>query len=182
MNNQIACGAVLTGVLGLCMLAGTHREAPLVGHQKLDSVPAALEERVARHPDDAQALTQLCRAYMDRGAPGLALAAMQRAPEPVRQSPRVTHLWAVALLHEGRASDALDKERVAIATCNAESACAPWFLASAMRHELFLNELVRLGIEDYRRDPDGTVMAYSRLQHNTVAVLDPASFSLSALR
>ena len=159
------------GVLGLCMLAGANREAPLVGHQKLgDNVPG-LENAVARQPDNTQALIDLTEHYIERGAPGMALAALERAPETVRHDPRVAHLWAVALLHEGRASQALEQERLAIAGCT-QRRCAPWVLASAMRHEQFLSELVQRGVEDYRRDPDATVAAYGRLSRNVVAVLE----------
>ena len=171
MKIQMACGAVLMGVLGLCMLAGANREAPLVGHQKLGDKVPELENTVAAQPDNTDALVDLTQHYVERGAPGMALSALERAPQAVRQNPRVAHLWAVALLHEGHASQALEKERAAISGCN-ERRCPPWVLASALRHEQFLSELVQRGVEDYRRDPDATVAAYGRLSRNVVAVLE----------
>jgi hypothetical protein len=171
MRIPVACGAVLMGVLGLCMLAGAHREAPLVGYQKLGDDVSGLEATVASRADDADALAELADRYIERDAPGLALAAIERAPSTVRATPRVSHLWAVALMHEGRATDGLAREREAIAACG-ERKCAPWLLASAMRHEQFLSALVQRGVEDYRRDPDAAEAAYRRLSRTVVAVLD----------
>lgn len=159
------------GVLGLCMLAGANREAPLVGHQKLGDTVPQLENAVARQPNDTEALIKLTEHYIERGAPGMALAALEHAPESVQNNPRVAHLWGIALLHEGRSTQALEKERQAIAGCS-ERRCAPWVLASAMRHEQFLAELVQRGVEDYRRDPEATQAAYGRLSRNVVAVLE----------
>jgi thioredoxin-like negative regulator of GroEL len=159
------------GILGLCMMAGAHREAPLVGHKKLGSEVSQLENTVAAHPEDGDALFSLSRSYLERGSPGLALAALDRAPEPVRQSARIAHLRSVALLHEGRASEALVSERAVIASCEKQH-CAPWLLASALRHEQFLAELVEQGVEDYKRDPDATEIASRKLSRNVVAILD----------
>lgn len=171
MRIPVACGTMLMGLLGLCMLAGAHREAPLVGHQKLGADVAELEASVASRADDADALAVLADRYIERNAPGLALAAIERAPSAVRAAPRIGHLWAVALMHEGRASDALAREREVIAACNQRS-CAAWTLASAVRHEQFLSAMVQRGVEDYRRDPDAAEAAYRRVSRNVVAVLD----------
>lgn len=173
MKNHVASGAaVLMGILGLCMLTGSHREAPLVGYQKIGPEILALEARVSQSPDDADALASLAQHYVDRDAPGMAIAALSRAPESVRSNARVSHAWAVALMHEGKASEALDQENRALSACSSEP-CAPWMVASALRHHGFLSALVDHGVEDYRRDPDATLAAYGRVSRNLVAVLDP---------
>ncbi|HQP36825.1 MAG TPA: hypothetical protein PLI95_16690, partial [Polyangiaceae bacterium] len=175
MTHYLVSGAVvLSGILGLCMLSGAHREAPLVGHQKFGPEVSTLEAQVARQPHDAPALASLAQHYLDRGAPGMAIAALARAPEPVRSDPSVSHVWAVALLHEGNASQALDQEDRTLAACS-RLPCSPWLVASALRHREFASALVAGGVEDYRRDPDATLLAYGRVSRNLVAVLDPAA-------
>jgi len=172
MNTHVASGAaVLMGILGLCMLTGSHREAPLVGHQKIGPEILALEARVSQAPEDAEALASLAQHYVDRDAPGMAIAALSRAPEAVRSRARVSHVWAVALMHEGKASEALDQENRTLDTCGRDS-CAPWLVASALRYHEFLSAMVEGGVEDYRRDPDATLVAYGRASRNLVAVLD----------
>ena len=172
MKNHVASGAaVLMGILGLCMLTGSHREAPLVGYQKIGPEILALEARVSQTPEDADALAFLAQHYVDRDAPGMAIAALSRASEQVRAHARVSHAWAVALMHEGKASEALDQENRTLEACNRDS-CAPWLVASALRHHGFLTALVEGGVEDYRRDPDATLAAYGRSSRNLVAVLD----------
>jgi hypothetical protein len=171
MRIHLGCALVLSGLLGLAMLARAHREAPLVGHAKLDETMSALEDAVARRPDDGTLLADLAGRYLDRGAPGMALGAILRAPAPVREAPGVAHLWARALLHEGQASRALVKERQVLASC-IDRPCAPWLLASAMRHEEFLVAMVGHGVEDFQRDPDGASLAYGRLRRSVVAVLE----------
>jgi hypothetical protein len=170
MNNQLACVAVLAGALGLWMLGGVHREAPLVGHDKLTGLDQ-LEQRVASAPHDEAALEELGRSYVERGAPGLAVAAFRRAPSAVTKSPPISHLWAVALLHEGQATPALEKEREVLEACQ-QTRCAGWLLASAIRHEGFLSAMVRQGVEDYLVDPEAAELAFQRVQRGTVAVLE----------
>lgn len=172
MKHHYVCAVLIAAILVLCTLAGTNREAPLVGNEKFGPDVASLEDRVAQHPDDLGALSDLCQAYLDRRAPGLALAAIQHASESVRQSARITHLSAMALLHEGRASEALMNERQAISRCG-QGSCGAWLLASALRHEEFLAELVRSGVEDWKRDPDATVAAYEHLRRGTVSMVAP---------
>ena len=68
MRIPVACGAVLMGVLGLCMLAGAHREAPLVGAQKLGEDVSGLEASVATRVNDADVLAELADRYIERDA------------------------------------------------------------------------------------------------------------------
>ena len=171
MRELTISAVMLVGAFGLWLSSGVHREAPLVGHGALTDDVAAYENAVALDPDSVEKLSNLCGTYLDREAPGLALAAIHAAPEAVREDPEIRHLWARTLLHEGHASEALAKQRSVIRTCE-ESTCSPSLLAGAIRHEAFLSALVEHGVEDYRRDPDGTVTAYRSMRRSTVAVLD----------
>lgn len=171
MRELVISAVILAGAFGLWLSAGVHREAPLVGHAALTDEVAALETQVALDPDNVEKLTALCSTYLDREAPGFALAAIHRAPEQVRQDPKVNHLWARALLHEGQASEALAKQRTVLADCQ-KTACSPSLVAGAMRHEAFLSAMVANGVEDYRRNPDLTVDAFHSMRGTTVAVLD----------
>lgn len=171
MRELVTSAIMLVGVFGLWISSGVHREAPLVGHKGLTDDVASLEAEVALDPDNAEKLAELCGAYLERESPGFALAAIHRAPDSVRNDPMINHLWARALLYEGKASDALSKQRLVLAHCS-ESACSPWLLAGAMRHEAFLSAMVDSGVEDYRRDPERTIQAYRSVRGSTVAVLD----------
>ena len=171
MREFVVSAVMLTGAFGLWMSAGVHRDAPLVEHRGMTSEVAAMENAVALNPNDPEKLSSLCSAYLEREAPGFALAAIHRAPETVRQQPPIHHLWARALLHEGQASDALAKQRYVLAECE-RTRCSAWLVASATRHEAFLSAMVARGVEDYRRNPDETVEAYRFMKGSTVAVLD----------
>lgn len=171
MREFVISAVILAGAFGLWVSSGVHREAPLVGHSALTEEVAAHEDAVALDPENKEKLASLCSTYLQREAPGLALAAIHAAPDTVREDPEIRHLWARALLHEGHASDALAKQRGVIRTCQ-QSGCSPSVLAGAIRHEAFLAALVDHGVEDYRRDPDGTITAYRSMRGTTVAVLD----------
>ena len=126
-------------------------ERPLVG----------LEAAVAAAPSDDANLRALGQAYLDAHAPGLALALIERAPEQVRTRTKVEHLYARALLEEGHAQDALAIERQVLRTCTiADGVCDSWLIASARRRADILTELVGLGVEDARAEPEASAIAY----------------------
>jgi hypothetical protein len=173
MRELVISAVMLLGAFGLVMSAGVHRESPLVGHETMTSEISHIEAEVARYPERVEALATLCRAYLDRNAPGPALAAIRHAPGAVRAVPLITHLWARALLHAGHASEALAKQRETLQTCS-RMPCSAWLHASALRHVSFLRAMVDIGVEDYRRDPAKAVRAYESLASNRVAVLASA--------
>ena len=177
----LASGFVVAGVIGVWMLSGFNCEARLVGAQSLGDDVAAAEVVVARDRNDAEALRHLATSYLDRKSPGFALAAIQRAPEQVRQLPSVLHLWARALMYEGNASQALYKERQLAATCR-QSQCGAALLASAIWHEQFLAGLVASGVEDFRSSPEATKSAVDSMHLVTVAALDRQSLDSSLRR
>ncbi len=171
MRDLVISAIMLVGAFGLWLSSGVHRQAPLVGHRALNNHVASLEQQVARDLDNPEKLYDLCDAYLSREAPGFALSAILRAPQEVRSNPAIHHLWARALLHEGKASEALAKQRVVLERCQ-HAQCSPTLLAGAMRREAFLSAMVAHGVEDYRRDPDATIRAYRSMQGATVAVLE----------
>lgn len=179
---ELAISAVmLVGSLGLWVSAGSNREAPLVGASHLPASIGALEGDVARNPHDRQRLLALADQYLQSNAPGLAVAAIERAPADVQNDPEVVHASGRAWLYEGKASRALASQQRVLASC-ASARCAPWLIASALRHERFVSALVARGIEDYRRDPAGTVAAYNGLAESSVSMLEVASIPSNAVR
>jgi hypothetical protein len=98
----------------------------------------------------------------------MALASIEHAPAAVRAEPTVDHLYARALLDQGRSADALAAERRVLARC-AESdadppseaqACSTYLIASATRRAEILEQLVTLGVEDANAHPEASSLAY----------------------
>jgi hypothetical protein len=153
---------VLAAAAGLWMASGTQREKPVLvspaGHN--DAV-RALETQVASAPNDAAKVRQLAQAYLDAGAPGFAIGVIERAPAGVRVEPRTDHVYARALLDQGRADAALAAERRVLSTCMmADSICDTWLVASATRRADILQQLVALGVEDAQAEPEASALAY----------------------
>jgi hypothetical protein len=157
-------GLVLVAAAAVWMASGTERERAVlspVGEASNPSAIAKLEADVAGSPNDDAALRTLAQAYLDAHAPGLALAVMDRAPERIRARSKVQHLYARALLEEGHAQDALAVERSVLRTCTmADGICDAWLIASARRRADILEELVDLGVEDARAQPETSAVAY----------------------
>jgi hypothetical protein len=164
MAGRLLNGLVLVGAAVLWMGSGTERERAVLSPVGEASDPAAmvgLEAEVAASPNDDGKLRMLAQAYLDAHAPGLALAVMERAPEDVRTRSKVEHLYARALLEEGHAQDALAVERTVLRTCTmADGICDAWLIASARRRADILEELVGLGVEDARAEPEASAVAY----------------------
>jgi hypothetical protein len=127
---------------------------------------AGLEVAYAESDHDPKKLQELAQAYLDTSQPGLAIGVIDSAPPEIRHKPQVDHVYARALLDQGRASDALVVERRVLDTCaaNGESdspdKCDPWLLASATRRADILQELVQLGIDDAQAHPEVSAIAY----------------------
>jgi predicted Zn-dependent protease len=149
---------VLGAVSGLWLASGTQREKPV-----LEETPSALqplEGKVAAHPTDAVATRELAQDYLDAHSPGLAISLIARAPANVRQAPQVEHVYARALLDQGRANEALVAERSVLSQCSSDGACDAWLIASATRRADILSQLVQLGIEDAQAHPEASAIAY----------------------
>jgi hypothetical protein len=132
----------------------------VAGHE-LGAEAAELEARVSRDPDDAQALRALVGTYLEHRAPGLAQAALDRAPVKVRDLPAIADARAQALSALGRTEIALGVQQRMLATC-AATPCSPELLGRASRRARFLSEMVRLGVDDPREQPELALVAYRR--------------------
>ena len=165
MAGRVVCGAVLVAAAALWVASGTQRERPVLaatGSVDASARIGRLEADVATHPDDDAKLRALGQAYLDARAPGLAIALLERSSDDLRTRPKVEHLYARALLEEGRASDALSVEREVLHTCTmADGICDAWLVASARRRADILEELVGLGVNDARAEPEATAVAYT---------------------
>jgi hypothetical protein len=168
-----AFGITVASVLGvLWATSGTQRERAL-----LADGPGAAVERVraceasaAAHQDDPEATRALVQAYLDAQQPGLALGVLEAAPAALRGDPRTRHLYARALLDQGRNDDALAAEATVVRACMpvadrspaapSDSGCDAVLLASAVRRAAILKELVALGVEDTRAEPEASFVAY----------------------
>jgi hypothetical protein len=123
---------------------------------------AEAEARVARAPDDADALAALADAYTEAQAPGVAVALVDGAPRALREHPACSHAQARALVEAGQASRALDAERRALEACGARGpgVCSLRLLATAARRVSVLELLVADGVEDVRANPEALLQAY----------------------
>jgi hypothetical protein len=119
-----------------------------------------LERAVAATPD-ATSTARLVGAYLDRGEPGLAMAALDHARPEVRVVAALATLEARTLFARGRARQALAAAERASQAC-ADDGCAAWVLASATRQVAFLEQVVADGIEDPTTAPDRVQAAYER--------------------
>ena len=148
---------LLLAVFGLLLASGTQREKSVLARGHEDTV-RGLEARYAmRH--DAASLKNLAQAYLEGQAPGLAVAAVEAAPEDVRHDVYVEHTYARALIDSGRASDALVAEQRVLDKCDHDG-CDAWLFASAMRRTDILRELEKLGVDDAQAHPETAAVAY----------------------
>ena len=158
-------GAVLLAIGALWLASGTQREKPVVvtPAANTDAV-RSLEVKVATSPGDVNARRDLAQAYLDAHAPGLAVRVVESAPPDARQTPVLEHVYARALVDEGRSADALAAERRVLAACDPDDPrhvpCDAWVIASAQRREQVLAELVALGVEDAQAHPEASALAY----------------------
>lgn len=156
--------AVLVAIGAIWFCGTTQREKPVVGDSSQHGRIGALETRAAANPQDSKALRELAQAYLDVRQPGMAIGTIERALPAVRQDPTVDHLYARALLEQGRSGDALAAERRVLATCAAPSGevpvCSMYLIASATRRAEIIEQLVELGIEDTNAQPEASRLAY----------------------
>jgi hypothetical protein len=155
--------AVLLAIGVIWFAGSTQREKRVVGDSHTDRV-ALLEEQVAATPNDVARVRELAQAYLDARAPGMALASIEHAPAAIRNEPTVDHLYARALLDQGRSADALAAERRVLSRCADPSsevpACSTYLIASATRRAEILEQLVTLGVEDANAHPEASSLAY----------------------
>jgi hypothetical protein len=163
MGLRAVSGVVLAAVASIWLASGTQREKPILNEEQAARV-GALEANLASHPTDPSAVRGLAQAYLEARAPGLALSVIETSPTAVRRDASVEHLYARALLDQGRAADALAAEQRVIDACapgmDGTSACDTWLLAAATRRADILRQLVELGVEDANAHPEASAVAY----------------------
>lgn len=155
--------AILVAIGAIWFAGSTQREKRVVGDTHTDRV-ALLEDQAAASPSDPVRVKELAQSYLDARAPGMALLTIERAPEVVRKQPAVEHLYARALLDQGRSADALAAERRVLSYCADPAlevpACSTYLIASATRRAEILEQLVTLGVEDANAHPEASSLAY----------------------
>ncbi len=156
--------AVLAAIGVVWFCGTTQREKPVLGDSTHAGRMGELEMKAASHPTDSTALRDLGQAYLDARQPGLAIGVIERAAPAVRGEAMVEHLYARALLDQGRSADALAAERRVLARCADPSvdvpACSTYLIASATRRVEIIDQLVQLGIEDANSQPEASSLAY----------------------
>jgi hypothetical protein len=169
--------AVLVAIGAIWFCGTTQREKPIVADAARSGPVAVLEKKAAANPNDPNAVRELAQAYLDIRQPGMAIGTIERATSAVRSAPTVEHLYARALLDQGRSADALAAEKRVLATCADPSidapTCSTWLIASATRRAEIIEQLVELGIEDANAQPEASAFAY----HNATRQI---SLSVSA--
>jgi hypothetical protein len=158
--------AVLSAVAALWLMSGTQREKPVLAATAPEPL-RALEASVAADPNDAVAMRALAQAYLDARQPGLAIVLVDGAPSSVLADVRLQHVYARALVDEGRNDEALAVETRVVGVCGpltegraTPSGCDTMLLASAMRRADILGELVSRGVQDAQAHPEETMVAY----------------------
>lgn len=160
MDWPIGSAAALGSILMVAASSAAPKPAaPIVAGTALGPEITPLEERVGAEPADAEALERLARTYLAHDAPGLAHAALSRAPAPVRDSPRVAHLRGVALAHLGRVDAALDLQSSVLERCS-RVPCTSELVARARRSAQWLDRMNRMGVDDSRVEPERAYVAY----------------------
>lgn len=156
--------AVLVAVGAVWFCGTTQREKPIVGDASHTGRVGGLEMKAAARPNDPAALRELGQAYLDIRQPGMAIGIIERAAPAVRREPTVEHLYARALLEQGRSADALAAEKRVLETCADPSpevpACSSYLIASATRRADIIEQLVQLGVEDANAQPEASSLAY----------------------
>jgi hypothetical protein len=177
MGLRVVGVAVVAAAAALWAMSGTQREKPVLAATEPDAV-RMLELSVAAHPTDVEATRSLAQAYLDARQPGLAVVLVEGASPQVRSDVRVQHVFARALVDEGRNEEALAVERGVVAACRplAEGTAAPQgcdavVLASAMRRTDILRELVSLGVEDAQAHPEMSLVAYQNATREARVVM-----------
>ncbi len=161
---------ILTAAAALWLATGVEREHPVLGlglapAQQTEAV-RQLESNVAAHPEDARARRDLAQAYLDARSPGLAIRLVESSPDGVRHAAIIDHVYARALIDEGRSADALAAEQRVLDVCDSDDQatardCQTWLLVSATRRADILKELVALGVEDAQAHPEASAVAYA---------------------
>jgi hypothetical protein len=151
--------AVLAASAAFILLPARGPAAPIVAGREFGPKLGALEAKVNAEPRDFAMLLELANEYLDHGAPGLAQAALDRAPAEVANRAAILDARARALAGLGMTHTALSVQRAALLACDQER-CSRALWAHAKRRAGFLEKLARLGVESPEEQPERTFLAY----------------------
>ena len=152
-------GVVLAALGVLWAASGTQREKPVLGVHGAEV--SALETGLAAAPNDPAKILAVGQSYIEAKTPGLAVRLIESQPVAVKSEPQVEHLYARALLDQGRSADALAAEQRVLDRCATDDArCSNFLVASATRRADILRELGKLGVEDAQAYPEKSQLAY----------------------
>jgi len=141
---------------------------PIVAGHELDAEIAALEADVGKEPTNSVALHALVEAYLVHKAPGLAQAALDRAPEAVRHQPSIADQRVRTLTLLGHPQLAFAAQNAVLAECSLSDCTRE--LVGRGRHRLeWLRQLLEMDIADPRAEPNRALLAY-RLASRQVAL------------
>lgn len=159
MGLKVWNGVVLAALGVLWVASGTQREKPVLGLHGAEV--SALEADLASAPNDPSKIQALGQKYIEAKTPGLAVRLVESQPVAVRTEPVVEHVYARALLEQGRSGDALAAEQRVLDRCaSGEVACSSFLVAQATRRADILRELGKLGVEDAQAYPEKSQLAY----------------------
>jgi hypothetical protein len=169
---------MLAAAATLWLMSGTQKEKPLLAATEPEAV-RVLESAAVAHPADPEANRALAQAYLDARQPGLALVLVESSVPAVRDDVRVRHVYARALVDEGRNDEALTVEKGVLAACQpvidggrAAPGCDTLLLVSAMRRTEILGQLVALGVEDAQAHPEASLVAYQNATREARVVVE----------
>lgn len=132
---------------------------PIVAGHDLGAEVAELEDQVGKDPTNAVLLHALVEAYLVRKAPGLAQAALDRAPADVRYQPSIADQRVRTLTLLGHPQLAFAAQNAVLAECS-RSECTQELVGRG-RHRLdWLRQLLEMDIADPRAEPSRALLAY----------------------
>ena len=141
---------------------------PIVAGHELNAEISALEAEVGKEPTNAVALHALVEAYLVHKAPGLAQAALDRAPPALRHQPSIADQRVRTLTLLGHPQLAFAAQSAVLAECS-RSECTRELVGRG-RHRLeWLRQLLEMEIADPRTEPNRALLAY-RLASRQVAL------------
>ena len=148
-----------------CVWLGLYAQTPArVGEPGEMAHVGLLEDEVARHPGDGDALVALSERYLAQGHPALAMTVIRAADVSLLEEPKVAHQLARAYEGSGRLLDALATADLALARCARvlgarpletavpRYACSERTLATLDTHKVALARMVQWGVVDPRVD------------------------------
>jgi len=132
---------------------------PIVAGRELGAEVAELEDQVGKDPTNAVLLHALVDAYLLRNAPGLAQAALDRAPPEVRHQPSIADQRVRTLTLLGHPQLAFAAQSAVLAECS-RSDCTQELVGRGQHRLEWLRQLLEMDIADPRAEPKRAELAY----------------------